>query len=152
MASISLPSIISLLKPHPISTKPNLQKVCHESNIEYETSETRQQWTGKIAYFAEESLSNEANIRKILSDLSAELRKNKIQAASGLPESSDDTMELDDTQNQLQPLQPTTVPNHDSQTPLFDDTQDSSEVVTEITTGTAATTKLRLLLKKQSLV
>ena len=120
---------MNIIKPHPISTKLNLQKICHQANIAFTTTETRTQLMGKISNFADESLSNEAMTRNIVIDLSAETKKNKVQGAHVTVESSGETMELDITES-----------IQGSQAPLFDDTQDVTEVDTE-TTAVTETTK-----------
>ena len=135
MSSIMLPPVINILKPHPIGSKPNLQNICHATNIHFETTETRSQLSAKIANFADKSLPNEATIRGLVNEINAEVKKNKTQIVSMLSDCSGETMELDPSQD----FQPTMEPNQDSQTPLFDDTQDTNEVSTETTAVTIPT-------------
>ena len=121
-----LSTINNILKPHPINTRANLQKICHETNIDYEATETRSQLTTKITNFADESVSNEAIIRKLVSEVSAEGRKQKMESSSISTESNDELMEPDASQTLSQPSQLITESCCDSQAPLFDDTQEET--------------------------
>ena len=76
-----LPTIINTLKPHPISSKANLQKICQETKIENDSIETCLQLKGKIAAFADLSVENEAFVRKLVGEVSAEYKRNKVQMA-----------------------------------------------------------------------
>ena len=64
-----------------------------------------------------------------MSEISAEVKRNKSIAASAVSDRGAETMELD----HLQDTQSSNELTQDSQTPLFDDTQDSSQVSTETT-------------------
>ena len=121
-----IPTIINILKPHPTSTKPNLQKICQETKIKYDATDTRSQLTTKIASFADESVSNEAIIRKLVNEINAEGKKNKTQTSVST-ENNGETMEIDLSQSLSQPPQSITESEYDSQTPLFDNTQDQSQ-------------------------
>ena len=75
-----MPPIISIIKPHPISSKPNLVRICSEINLEIDNTETRLQLIGKIATFADENPSCESIIRKIVTEISAEAKLSKTQS------------------------------------------------------------------------
>ena len=134
MASITLPPVMNILRPHPIGSKPNLQKICQDANITYENTETRSQLTDKIVNFSNESLTNEALVRSVVNEISAESKAAKTKGVSTTSESDSETMELDSTQTQV----PTTESSQNSQTPLFNDSQESNEVA-ELASATKTT-------------
>ena len=82
MPPTMLPTIINTLKPHPFSTKSNLQKVCQETNIAFTMAETRIQLMGMIANYADVSSSNEAFVRKLVSDITEDIKRNRITTPS----------------------------------------------------------------------
>ena len=113
-----LPSICNILKPHPINLKANLQKICSVANIKFETNEIRPLLMDKITEFASKDTSNEAYVRKMVSDINEEFRKTKNSLSNVPSNCENETMVLDDTQTDSE--------TQNSQFSLFD-TQDSNE-------------------------
>ena len=109
-------TIMNLLRPHSISSKPNLQSICQKTGIETIPSETRAQLMSKIADFAENDPSNDTIVRKSLCELSDEIKKNKLQVINNVPSVNIcEQMELDQTQTQQSFTQPSIQNTQDSQ-------------------------------------